>query len=534
MDINDIENFGGIEADEDDLLRECFHSHPAYIRAKDRKAFLILGRKGSGKTAIYKKLIEDHGPDRFSFGHVFDDYPWVHHDLQAQNGVPEERRYVNSWRYLILLTLSKLLLNRDESQPWSDGARDSLAMLEAFVVDSYGSRDPDVHQFFSPEKELRFKGKFGPIQSERVRVRELPKHVQEINASVEAHVLNALNPAFEYIICFDQLDLGFSVDDPKYSQRVIGLLLAAWHIFKRGRAAGKKLAVIIFLRDDIYELLHFEDKNKITEHFMARVEWDTGRDEALSLKSLMELRFSRLLGGDGTRFLWPSVFDDDKQMPSRQSKYQHICDRTFRRPRDMIKFCNETLSAHRRLGTTGSRFVNGDLIAARPSYSAYLLSELDDEIAKHVPDYQRHLEVVQTIGREIFEREQFSETWAKRPYLADQDPNDALQRLFDFSVLGYLKTGGGGGGSKWVWRYIDPSPTRAILPADATTLRVHPGFKEALELVKGQAPTVNEWQLSFKSILSKKIDAISSAAMITWSIGDDVEPIADGDTDTDG
>jgi hypothetical protein len=253
---------------------------------------------------------------------------------------------------------------------------------------------------------------------------------------------------------------------------------------RAAKASGKRLRIVVFLRDDIYRLLQFEDKNKITDTGVAVAEWDAG-DSELTLRGLMERRFGQVFNGHGT-LPWETVFDENKEMPSRQTKYAHICSRTFLRPRDMIKFCNEVLAAHRRVNPEEPRFVNSDLIEARPDYSDYLLGELDDEIAKHVPEYRRYLEVVQSIGREIFDRDKFHEAWHKRPHLQDIDPDLALQQLFDFSIVGYLRTGGWKGGQKWTWRYLDPRPHRAILPADATTLRIHSGFKEALDLTKEQ------------------------------------------------
>src|SRR5690606_19444859 len=147
-------------------------------------------------------------------------YPWQHHDLQAQTGVPEERRFFHSWKYLILMGLAKILLNQDQSQPWSEQSSESMQALEDFVVDSYGSRDPDVRQIFSPEKELRFKGAlkipFLEISGERVRVRELPPHIQEVNQVIQEHVLRSLNPENSYYVCFDELDLGFGKTDEAY------------------------------------------------------------------------------------------------------------------------------------------------------------------------------------------------------------------------------------------------------------------------------------------------------------------------------
>jgi len=484
LDLAAARNFGAVDADADDLLRECFQNHQAYLAARDLQRFLILGRKGSGKTAIFKKLITDTKPDVLAYGHSFDDYPWPYHDLQAQTGVPEERRYIHSWKYLILIGLAKLLLNSDQSQPWNEPAFESLQSLEDFVVDSYGSRDPDVRQLFSPEKELRFKGVFRlpflELTGERLRIRELPVHVQDVNAAVQEHVLRSLNPDNTYYVCFDQLDLGFSLTDPKYSQRLIGLILAARDLNLAAQHQSKQLNVVVFLRDDIYQDLQFEDKNKVTENHSTIVRWQVEAG-ALTLKRLMESRFSEALTGAQAPVAWEDVFDEQKQMPSRQSKYRHICDRTFLRPRDMIRFCNEVLDVYKASPQTDERFDNSCIHGAREGYSDYLLNELDDEIAKHVPAYKDYLEVVKEIGSVQFSAETFADAWNRRAELASVSPISALNDLFEFSVVGYLKPGGRGGGSEYVWRYLD---SRARFNPTADTYRVHPGFKEAFDLTR--------------------------------------------------
>jgi hypothetical protein len=208
-------DFGALDADEDALLRECLQGHPAYLSARTHDRWLIIGRKGTGKTAIFKRLITDRAHDRFSFGHTFDDYPWEYHDLQAQVGVPEERRYFNSWKYLMLLGLAKILLNQDQSQPWAEGAVDALGNLEEFVVDSYGSRDPDVTQLFRPDRELRFKGfnigPFGGLTIERIIVREFPTHVQEVNRTVQEAVIATLSILIITISC---VSISWTSDSP--------------------------------------------------------------------------------------------------------------------------------------------------------------------------------------------------------------------------------------------------------------------------------------------------------------------------------
>jgi hypothetical protein len=481
--LREIDTFGGIDADADELLRSCFQDHPAYLSVKGFKRFLVLGRKGSGKTAIFKRIVTEKDPTVFAFGHTFDDYPWHHHDLQAQIGVPEERRYIHSWKYLILMGLAKVLLNSDQSQPWSDESAEALGRLETFVVDSYGSRDPDLSQLFSPEKELKFNVganfKFLTVDAERIRVSDLPIHVQAVNAAIQKHVLGSLNPDSRYYICFDQLDLGFNFTDSSYAERLIGLLIAARDLAVAARETGKNFNPVVFLRDDIYQDLQFEDKNKITENHATRIEWKES-SEGLTLRQLMERRFSEVLTDGNQTVSWSDVFDESFEMPSRQSKYKHICDRTFLRPRDMIKFCNEILAAFDTDGVP-RKIDNAAIHGARDSYSDYLLNELDDEIAKHVPDYKEFLEVLKVLGSEKFEYDEFAELFEQRESLAGHNAKTALEQLFEFSVVSYLKPGGRGGGSEYVWRYKDP---RARFDATVPSYRVHPGFKESLGLVR--------------------------------------------------
>lgn len=292
-------------------------------------------------------------------------------------------------------------------------------------------------------------------------------------------VVACLNPSHDYYVCFDELDRGFDPRDARYSQMLIGLILAGREITQAARKEARRLSVVIFLRDDIYQTLRFEDKNKISENFTSRIEWDSPRTR-WTLRQLMEKRFEEVLGkGD-----WDAMFDETQEMPSRQSKYQHILDPTFRRPRDIIKFCNEALVAYKsRGGDGGGMFRNEDLIAARPSYSEYLLNELDDEIHKYIPHYEDYLELVKSLGSLQFNLEEWNDVCARRPDLLPETatPLSVLRELFEFSVIGYQRTGGVGGGSEYLWRYLD---SRVRFDEAATNFRVHPGFMEAFGLKK--------------------------------------------------
>jgi hypothetical protein len=62
--------------------------------------------------------------------------------------------------------------------------------------------------------------------------------VQEVNRNLLHAVIDSLNPAFDYYVCFDQLDLGFD-NSQVYKSRLVGLLLAAREINVKAREAEK-------------------------------------------------------------------------------------------------------------------------------------------------------------------------------------------------------------------------------------------------------------------------------------------------------
>ena len=493
--LTEIRSFGGIDADTDQLLDQCFEDHIAFKEAVSGDRFLIVGRKGSGKTAIFRKILTSKAENLFTFGHTFRDYPWHHHDLQMRTGVPEQECFIHSWKYLILMGLAKILVNFDSSQPWSDAAVDHLAKLEAFVIDTYGSKDPDIHQIFQPVTKLKinptFSAKLGPISvgasPKIVPISDLPTIAPEVNNAISEKIVASLNPTNSYYILFDELDLGFDPNEKNYRLRLIGLILAARDLNVLARQETKKLNVVVFLRDDIYEILQFEDKNKITESALARIAWDS-QGSNHTLKQLMERRIGTLLNVD-PRDSWELVFDETKAMTGHQSKYQHVIDRTMLRPRDMIKFSNTILDQYKLNGQRGEKFSNQDIAAARRDYSDYLQHEITDEIFKHIQGHERYFDLLRQLQALQFGVGEFEDACRSRVDLMREGfgPKEILAELFEFSVVGFYQPGGGGyGGAEYVFRYKSP---QAKFNPNATSYQVHLGLQEAFGLKRYRRTT---------------------------------------------
>lgn len=484
--LDEIDSFGNIDANLDQLLSECFEEHEAYKDLLEFRKYLIIGKKGTGKTSIYRKVLEQNDYNIFSLGYNLRNYPWNFHKMQEEIGVPDNQKYVESWKYLILLELSKVL-SEDGSIPFDEVSRESIEVLRSFIKDTYGSLNSDISNVFTPHKKIRLANEMSfkllgfetgvKLPFEYLEMKDLPKHITEINKNLTTHLINCIKPSHKYYICFDELDIGFE-DSENYKSILIGLIRAAMEIILITKEKNKLVNICVFLRDDIYEILKFEDKRKITQNFVARIDWDNNKSN--TLKELMEKRFSKLLQENNEEIMWENVFDSGKKINGKIDKYDYIKGMTCLRPRDIIDFCNIVLSEYKkRKSAKGNYFLNEDIINAKEDYSSNLYDEFIDEIHKHLENHEIYFEILKKMGKIRFTYDEFLIVYEKhKNKLNGEDPEMILNNLFDFSIIGNYKIGGVKSGSKKVFKYKNIK----ISFDKELEIIVHQGLADTLDL----------------------------------------------------
>ncbi|MEO6833887.1 MAG: hypothetical protein ABI169_16890, partial [Chitinophagaceae bacterium] len=112
MNILDWINFGKVSAERDENLAKYFYDNGVLKNIiSSPLSFLILGRKGAGKTAVFKYITEKT-EDFLSKNDVlvslsFDDYNWNIHSLLLNNDKAESLAYRQSWKFIILIEAIK-------------------------------------------------------------------------------------------------------------------------------------------------------------------------------------------------------------------------------------------------------------------------------------------------------------------------------------------------------------------------------------------------------------------------------------------
>lgn len=116
--------------DDQGYLDACFELNPTIRRILTNPPLLVLGQKGSGKTAICQRIAREGAFDSFSTILDFRQYDWERHE-EATHGL----RASEGWKYVALLSLATLLL-RDQSTEAEDP--EAFQRLRSFVIGTYG------------------------------------------------------------------------------------------------------------------------------------------------------------------------------------------------------------------------------------------------------------------------------------------------------------------------------------------------------------------------------------------------------------
>lgn len=469
-----IGTFGDVAAEEDNSILSYFVKTDAVTKIEDGNTIVVLGRKGSGKTALAKYFAEPRkGLLSDSLSHR--DYPWNIHEQRRNLGASEIEAYVSSWRYLIAVKTLALLLNTHGMKLNSDAQRSA----HKFLFDNYGGSNPELANILQPKRLKLSKASFSPsIMGNSIGCVEFETKSGGVGPELDALTDLLLEAASDIIsqthtksilLSFDELDQGLSVLNEQHQHMIVGLVLACRSIRRKNRPEAS-LFPVAYLRTDIWDELRFSDKNKISQSSAYLLEW--------SSKTLLDLVNERIKVKRGSGYDWDDL-DDGALMRGSQTKWNHIIARTFLRPRDVIQFLNCALAISLGRSEESDVFDNEDVQSAREPYSRYLKLELDDELGPHWGKWAEALQACSEIATITFPRDDFVKAYnGRRTNKNTVEAEDALALLYQFSVVGYRR-GIGKGGSGWVFQYTDP---HAGWDNVASLLKVHQGLKEYAKL----------------------------------------------------
>lgn len=423
-----------LEAKLENSQRYFYHTR-VLDRLSHGKRSYVIGRKGTGKTAISEYLASINEDGYFSQKLTFKNFPFNTLYELSDSGYTEPNQYITLWKYLILSTICKML---SENTNVDIESRQQLRTL--FNQDLTHALPNAVSQWTGFKFDLKILGSGIGIGRDK-------ESIEKVNISDRVDILERFITGKlgkeTYVILFDELDEDYKdIIEPEKYKKYTDLLTSLFKAVQDIRAMFIKFKVypVVFLRDDIYDILQDPDKNKWTDF---KVDLDWNRD---SLQNMLAFRISRADKASkkikSFANAWGEIFEGggvrygdkgSKNMPI----FDYITRSTQNRPRDYVRYIQ--ICAEKALEKGYEKITPKIVKTEGKAFSNYLRTEMEDEIHGAVPEIKMILNLFTKLRKQTIRINEFKELYESEVdtgNLPKRDYQFILEILFMFSVIG--------------------------------------------------------------------------------------------------
>lgn len=485
-------DWGPDEAKGDINISSYFFPINGFSDVKSGRVRYVIGRKGSGKTAIIEKIKSDMRDNPMAFFSQLSlrDFPTASFNSLQDKAKSDKSKYVAAWQFILYVELAKLILQDNGAKP-THVTEDLYAFLSINNFDSGVGFSETVTILTENKNKVTVKGGWLNVENNSGGSEQTLVKIH-FNKAVEilSRLLVQVESDSEYRLFFDELDEGYSSDDQRLNLMILALIRAVEDSALLLRNGNLNFNPLLVLRSDIYDVLEDNDLNKIDDYTLF-IRWSLDSKitagDALDAEKLMTLRnvvnnriAASISIADAIFDSWNTVaIDEDEGIPySVGSLWKYMANRTFERPRDIIKFLKISAKYQKQ-----GRLRYAAVELAEIDYSNWLYKEIKDEIQSHLPVWRESLQAITKIGRGRFSLEVFEASLKTNSAIVkwlesnSKDAADIAETLFKFGVIGNLEN------RRWLFGYKD----NALAFDPDMELIVHYGLHKKLRLLKSKA-----------------------------------------------
>ena len=477
-------NFSGVdwgpdEAKGDSKLLKYFVPFPDFSSVRSGDFRYIIGRKGAGKTAVIERIRLETQNDPLTFRSSLSlrDFP-LHEfrDLRDKN-YRDKSQFVSAWLLLLYVEIAKLIASDNGAQP--RGLVDDLAAFLRIneLMGNIGFTET-ISTLRKSEHKLKILAKWieGESSSGSQVQSQASLHYKKVVDLLHDKIKDIQSPS-QYWIFMDELDEGFRAGDANLRLVLLALLRAVEDSSIQLKSPYLTYRPLLVLRSDIFDRLEDNDLNKLDDHVL-RLRWNSREDDdAHSLRKVVNARISTSLPGLKGE-LWERVTNDrDAKLPeSVATVWSYVVNRTYERPRDIVKF----LKYCQKKAPVG-KLTFETVRIAEDAYSDWLYREIRDELHSYLPCWREALQCLTRVGsgkiriddyRTHLEGDRTIKKWLED----DQGSIEKItETLFDFGIIGNLDDK-----RRWLFKYKDDD----LAWNPDMDLIVHFGLHKKLRLVR--------------------------------------------------
>lgn len=428
------------DADEEDADREYFMHLPIVEGIKSGKVTYVVGRKGTGKTAIQQHVERAAVNEDYSaVSLTLTDFPHERLYKMADADRQPPNQYRAIWYYFILCNVVRMM-SKGNLILDSDARKMARAL---FDTEDLTLLSDQLTLFTGSKFNIGIPGflGMGRQQDGSTMINNTP--ISDRIKIIETFIERNINDR-KYFVQFDELDEDYrgivnADKDSRYADLLVGLMMASRSARKFSRRIGKNIFPVVYLRDDIMSQIGLHASG-----FAQR--WGDRKKEIIwnksKLKALIAHRISKDLECETLPFkeAWAKISLNERCPINRGktvSDFDYIFEKTHSRPRDIIVFL--AAIAERGLERHLSHIGVDEILDAEPNYSVDFRMGLEDEIKGVMPEIHKVIECFAKLRRKRFSMKDFSDVFDsefKGENISVKGAEGALMILHSFSIVG--------------------------------------------------------------------------------------------------
>ena len=471
LNINTIQ-WGNDSAEKDPNLLEYFVNHPSLKRLYSRSKTFIIGRKGAGKSAIKRKIVDQFRG--WEDNYIVDINPTfnIFSNLISDNEIRDNFNQEVFFQYVWLNYLFKKAHIEIGQNP--KNATKTFTFSHLLAVQNNLREKSLLESAKEIISKVRVKaGKLGELGIDIEKTLRADAEVEVY----EHHLKEICDAGYKITWIVDDLDLGWNNSDIA-NNLLLGLLTCANYI----KTISTNLHLFICLREDVYRILltHTQHSDKYRD--IEKIYWSTE-----DLVNLLQSRINynlKLQRIPEQPLNFSLVFPETIGTTATQ---KWLIERTLSRPRELLQLVR--LYTER----VGNNTPNSETLKlVEQEYSNWKLEDLTTEYSNQYPNLYELFK----FWRSKFYRQKYS---LKKPEFDDMflemaaslniamqwymdsvnslDSRRLLKILYEIGFIGDFILGGAGG-SRTIYSFEEVH--EPILDA----FQIHPCFRKALGTVE--------------------------------------------------
>jgi len=456
------------------IFREAFYDPDKKIdKLLNSWKYILSGRKGVGKSAYNARIcyLSEHEEKIWAKGLLLNDFEYsTFAKASCEGDTNGTKKYYDAWNFLIIFQIYKYLYKEIGITEIGEFSRIvSLLTRMGFPIES------TFKNVVANVSRLKLGANVGVFDAEyEVEFGHKPISFTERMSAVTDKMLEVLKTVYlnkKFYLLIDGVDDILRIK--KNQVDILSSLIRSIDAINTRFLYDKiDIKLILFIRDDILNLINDPDMNKIKRDARINLSWN---DNTNGLKEIVELRLA--INTDRNTEQWYDFFP--KELKGKTS-WDEVLTYTLYKPRDVLQFlaiCQDCYP-HK------SNLVYSEVNNVLKIYSRdYFIEEMKNELSGYINDEIVSVlpAVFQRIGSKAITFSELKST------IVAQLPNQKIEEadlrrllivLFDSGYMGQLVKGNRGRESV-VFKYRNPT---AIIDYSQKFL-IHKGIQRGLGVI---------------------------------------------------